>query len=319
MTIARVDTHHHIVPPAWARSLRETGYFGGQAVPDWSADLALDVMDQLSVATAITSVGCPGVFVKGDPGRTARLARAVNEFSADLARKHPGRFGFFASLPLPGVDDALAEIEHAFDVLGADGVILLTNVNGTYVGDPAWEPVMAELDRRGAVVFIHPTAPEGLPPVPGVPPFVVDFLLDTTRALVQLVRLGTLDRHCHLKVIASHAGGFLPYAAGRVAGLVEDADGRAMDRERVIATLRTMWFDTALSSARFTLPSLLELASPDRILFGSDWPYARGNHVHFTRELDESPLTPDLRSAINYGNAAALFPARLSGAKCSTG
>jgi len=312
MVIARIDTHHHVVPPVWADALRTLGYFGGQPAPAWSAQLALDVMGELQISTAITSVGRPGVYL-GDRAGTARLARSVNEFSAQLARDHPGRFGFFASLPLPDVDDSLAEIEHAFDVLGADGVIVLTNVAGTYLGDPAWEPVMAELALRGAVVFIHPTAPHGLPLLPGVPPFVADFLLDTTRALLNMVHHATLQRHPQLRVIASHAGGFLPYAAARIASLVDGANDLRPDRDEVLQVLRTLWFDTALSASRFTLPSLLAFARPERILYGSDWPYARGdNHRYFTDELDAYPLPQEVHLAINQTNAASLFPGRVS-------
>lgn len=78
-------------------------------------------------------------------------------------------------------------MDRAFGALGADGVILLANYDGTYLGDPVYDPLLSELDRRGAVVFVHPTAPPG-PGVPGVPPFTADFLLDTTRAALNLVR-----------------------------------------------------------------------------------------------------------------------------------
>ncbi len=303
----RIDTHHHIVPPVWVAALREQSYFGGQPVPAWSEQLALDVMDELGIATAVTSVGRPGVHL-GEAGRTARLAREVNEFSADLCRRYPQRFGFFASLPLPDVDAALAEVDHAFDHLGAAGVILLTNVDGRYVGDPEWFPVLAALAERNAVVFVHPTAPVG-PSVPGVAPFVADFLLDTTRAALNLVRHGVPRRLPQLRVILSHAGGFLPYSAFRIASLLEDADGTPVDRDDCLAQLRTFWFDTALSASPSTLPALLAFAGSDRVLYGSDWPYARGdNSQYFTAQLDAYPLDPQLRAGINADNARALLP-----------
>jgi len=306
MSAARIDTHHHIVPPVWAAALRAHSYFGGQPTPRWSAGLALDVMDQLDIATAVTSVGRPGVFL-GDTAEAVTLARAVNEFAADLARDHPGRFGFFASLPLPDIDASLVEIGYAFDELKANGVIMLSNIAGTYVGDPSWDPVMAELARREAVIFVHPTAPGG-PPVPGVPPFVADFLLDTTRAAVNLVRHGVIARYPSLRVILSHAGGFIPYAAARVASLAESADGRHLARDEFLDALRGFWFDTALSASPYTLPTLLSFARPDRVLFGSDWPYARGdNHRYFTDQLDQFPLDAATRTAINSANATALL------------
>lgn len=318
MTVGRIDTHHHIVPPVWADALRAHSYFGGQPTPAWNPQMALDVMDDLGIQTAIASIGRPGVAL-GDTHDNARLARAVNEYSAELARSHPGRFGFFASLPLPDVDASLLEIQHAMDDLGADGVILLTNVNGTYVGAPDWEPVMAELDRRKAVVFIHPTAPYGLPLVPGVPPFVTDFLLDTTRAALNLVRNGVVHRYSSLKIILSHAGGFVPYAAERVASLTDGAGNLELDRAGFLEALRGFWFDTALSAGHATLPSLLTFARPDRILFGSDWPYARGdNHEYFTAQLDSYPMDEATRSGINHGNAAALRPGRVNTSSTST-
>jgi predicted TIM-barrel fold metal-dependent hydrolase len=184
---------------------------------------------------------------------------------------------------------------------------MLSNVAGTYLGDPAWDPVMAELARREAVIFVHPTAPGG-PPVPGVPPFVADFLLDTTRAAVNLVRHGVTARYPSLRVILAHAGGFIPYAAARVASLAESADGRHLARDEFLDALRGFWFDTALSASPYTLPALLSFARPDRVLFGSDWPYARGdNHRYFTEQLDQYPLDAAARTAINSANAAALL------------
>lgn len=305
----RIDTHHHIVPPVWADALRARAYFGGQPIPDWSVAAALALMDELNIDVAVTSVGRPGVFF-GDVAQAARLARAANEFSAGMRREHPDRFGFFASLPLPDVSATLTEIAYAFDHLHADGVILLSNVAGQYVGDPELEPVMAELADRNAVVFIHPTDPAGAAGagVPGVPPFVADFLLDTTRAALNLVRHQVVTRYPNLRIILSHAGGFMPYAASRIASLTEGV-GAQISREEFVTALRTFYFDTALSAGPFVLPSLLAFAAPERVLFGSDWPYARGdNSQYFTAELDEYPLDEQLREAINRTNAQSLFP-----------
>lgn len=307
MSASRIDTHQHIVPPVWAQALRDHGYFGGQATPAWSPQAAVELMDELAIATGVVSVGRPGVAL-GDRAQAAALARQVNEFSAGLVRDRPGRFGFFASLPLPHVEDAVAEVGFAFDELGADGVILLANHDGVYLGDPHYEPVLRELDARGAVVFVHPTAPPG-PGVPGIPPFTADFLLDTTRAALNLVRHGVPRRMPGLRVILSHAGGFVPYAAHRMASLTSDADGRPLAREDVLADLRGFWYDTALSANPATLPALLAFADPARILFGSDWPYAGGDNAqYFTAQFDEYPFSAAQRAAISRDNALALFP-----------
>ena len=303
----RIDTHHHIVPPVWARALQEQSYFGGQATPLWSLTAALDTMDELSIATAIVSVGRPGVSF-GAHRESRSLSRAVNEFAAEMVRSYPDRFSFFASLPIADLDGSLAEIEYAIDVLHADGVILLTNHDGTYLGDPSLNRLMDELNQRKAVAFIHPTAPPG-PAVPGVPSFSADFLLDTTRATLNLVRHGAMSRWPDLRMILAHAGGFIPYAAHRIAALTEGAGGHQVTREGFLGDLRSFWYDTALSSGPATLAALLTFADPTRVLYGSDWPYARGdNSQYFTRELDEYPMDREARNRINTGNALSLWP-----------
>lgn len=302
----RIDTHHHIVPPFYASWLQSHGIqaAGGRLLPEWSVDGALDLMASAGIGSGIFSVSTPGVHL-GDDGEAREMARAANEFMADVVRSQsPGRFGFFAVLPLPEVDAAVTEARYALDVLGADGVMLLASVRGTYLGDPAWEPLMDELGRRGAVVFLHPSELQG-PEVPGIPPFAADFLLDTTRAAIHLAQSGVMERYPDMKIVLSHAGGFLPFAAERVARICSP-DG---SNEAGIARLRRFWFDTALSSSPYALPSLLAFADPGQITFGSDWPFApKERSLHFTTLLDNYPLTDAQRHAINCGNAERLFP-----------
>lgn len=307
MPTVRIDTHHHIVPPVWAQALQTSDYFGGQPTPAWSPDAAVHLMDELSIRTAIVSVGRPGVSFVG-PERAPALARQVNDYAAELCRSQPCRFGFFACLPLPDIPAAVSELEYALGTLNADGVILLTNYDGRYLGDPAFEPVMDALERHNAPVFIHPTAPPG-PGIAGVPPFSADFLLDTTRAALNLVRNGVVASRPGLRMILSHAGGFVPYAAHRIASLTDGANGHVSSRAEFIQDLRSFWYDTALSANSFTLPSLLEFADPSRILFGSDWPYARGDNAqYFTAQLDAYPLTDQQRQSIMHRNASRLIP-----------
>ncbi|WP_076998207.1 amidohydrolase family protein [Variovorax sp. KK3] len=300
----RIDTHQHIVPPAYAAWLDQQGMLaGGLPIPHWSAAGALDLMDSAGIAAGILSVSTPGVHL-GDDAQARAMARKVNEFAAQVSHDHPGRFGFFATLTLPDVDGALAEAAYALDELGADGVVLLTNVRGTYLGDAAIEPLMEELDRRRAVVFVHPSELP-TPPVPGIPPFVADFLLDTTRAGINMCRRGWMDRFPGARIILSHGGGFIPYAAERIARMCSP-DG---DPVKGIEQLRRFHFDTALSSSPYALPSLLAFADPQRITFGSDWPYApKERSLHFTRLFDEFALHHDVRAAIDRGNAEGLFP-----------
>jgi 6-methylsalicylate decarboxylase len=303
----KIDTHAHYVPPAYRRYLEEEGYFGGQATPDWSPEAALDEMSVLGVETSVLSVARPG-FWFGNADRAAGMARQVNEYVAELMRDHPGRFGLFAALPLPDVQRALREVEYAFDELHCDGVVLLANCEGVYLGDPGLDELMAELDRRDAVVFVHPNA---LPatPVPGVPVFVADFLLDTTRAALNMIRHGIVRRFPRLKIILSHGGGLLPYASHRIASLTPSADDGSIDRARFLADCATFYYDTALTASPHSMPSLLEFASEGHILYGSDWPYAReDNSEYFTAQLDAYPLDDDRRRSIERGAAERLIP-----------
>ena len=305
----RIDTHHHVVPPRYAAWLAGRGIdAGGRAIPEWTVPTALQLMDDAGVASAVLSVSTPGVHL-GDDAEARRWAREVNEFCAAVVAEQPRRFGFFATLTLPDVDGAIAEAAYALDVLKADGVVLLANVHGQYLGDAAFDPLMAALNERGAAVFVHPSHLPG-PDVPGIPAFAADFLLDTTRAALNIAKSGALERYPDLKIILSHAGGFVPYAAERMARVISP-DGQTPGG---LARLRKFWFDTALSSSPYALPALLAFADPARITFGSDWPYAPAERsLHFTRLLEDYPLTEAQRRAIDRGNAEALFPRLAAG------
>lgn len=300
----RIDTHQHMVPPAYGQWLKSKGSTaGGLPIPDWSVDGALGLMDAAGIATSILSVSTPGVFL-GDVTEARQQARAVNEYAAEVAQRHPGRFGFFASLSLPDVEGAINEARYALTELQADGVVILANVNGTYFGDASWMPLMEELNRHKTVVFVHPSILPA-PAVPGIPAFVADFLLDTTRAAILYAQSGALEQLPDLKVILSHAGGFVPYAAERIARICSP-DGQ---NEGGIARLRKYYFDTALSSSPYALPSLLAFADPTHITFGSDWPHAtQARSMHFARLLDDYPLSAEQRDAIHWRNAQNLFP-----------
>ncbi|AUG76134.1 amidohydrolase [Kitasatospora sp. MMS16-BH015] len=302
----RIDTHHHIVPPAYAKWLAARGITaGGMPLPAWSQAGALAAMDELAVRTAVLSVSMPGVHL-GDDDEARRMAREVNEYAAEQVKDRPDRFGLFATLTLPDVDGALAEAAYAFDVLGADGVVLLANSAGHYLGDRRFDPLMDELNRRAAVVFVHPSQ-LGAPPVEGIPPFLTDFLLDTTRAAVNLVHAEAPWRWPELKIVLSHGGGFVPYAAHRIAWTRTAAKPTP---ERVLEGLRSFWFDTALSTSPVALPSLRTFARPDRILFGTDWPYAPEHTVrHFAGAWSAwSDIDPGERAAVERGNAEAILP-----------
>ena len=301
----RIDTHSHIVPPAYREWLESEPGYPGPFV-DWSRRAALDFYDENGIAAGILSVSSPGVRLPGsdDATQTRRLARLVNDYSAEVVRSAPDRFGFFATLTLPDVDGAIAEARYALDELGADGVVLMTNADGVYLGDPAVAPLLDFLGERDCVVFAHPTVPVGARAA-GLSPGVVDFVADTVRCAVSLATGATFTRNPGLRVILSHGGGFLPYAALRIATMV--FPGR--DPREAVDELRHFYFDTALASGAYSMPSLLEFAKPSHLTFGTDWPYASAPQAAaFTDELDARELAPQLAAAINHRTAEQLFP-----------
>jgi 6-methylsalicylate decarboxylase len=308
-TTHRIDVHQHIVPPFWAKELpTHGGDPSGTVIPQWSPERAIDFMDSQEVATGILSLTAPSV-VGWDQSERREMARRVNEYTADLVAKRPDRFGHFATLPVPDVDGALRELEHALDTLRADGVILLANYAGTYLGDPAFEPIWTELDRRRAVVFVHPGQPP-LPTAAGIAGPLVDYPFDTTRTAVQLVLTGIVDRYPGARIILAHAGGFLPYASHRFAELARVFRSDAAHPADILASFQRFYFDTALSSGPAALPSLKAFAGSGRILFGSDFPYAPADvGASFTAKLDAyDGLTADEHRAISHGNTGTLFP-----------
>lgn len=301
----RIDTHSHVVPPDYASWLRAKGLTaGGLPIPRWDPESAMAVMDRHGIAAAVLSVSTPGVHLGAD-GEARSMARDVNDFAAQMVRDRPDRFGFFATLPLPDVHGALDELGRSFDELDADGVVLLANHGGVYLGDARFDPVFDELQRRRAVVFVHPAIPPGLAPLEGVPPFAADFLLDTTRAAANLARSGTLERCPDVRIILSHAGGFVPYAAYRLALTTVGPDRL----DHGVGLLRRFYFDIALSGSPTALAGLLAFTEPAHVTFGSDWPYASDRVVATMTELYERcELDDDGRAQIDHGTAASLFP-----------
>ena len=307
MSFSRIDVHQHLIPPFWAAALPSHGGDpSGWNSPQWSPDDAVSFMDSQEIATSIVSLTAPGIEGWAS-GERADAARRVNDYGADLARQRPDRFGYFATLALPDVDAALIEIARAFDELGADGVILHSNFDGVYLGHPSLEPVWKELDRRAAVVYIHPTTPK-ISVLPGVPGPIEDYPADTTRTAVDLIASGCITRHKSVKVILSHAGGFLPYAAMRFAELLHAAVAPERSVNELLLEMKEFYFDTALAG-HTGLPSLLAFAAPSHVLFGTDYPYAPVSVVKaFTGSLDAyDKFDRDQLVDIN-GAGRALFP-----------
>ncbi|WP_432172648.1 amidohydrolase family protein [Streptomyces sp. Tue6028] len=308
----RIDVHQHLIPAFYREELAEAGIgeAGGRALPEWTPESALELMDLLDTRTALLSVSTPGVGFLTDPGKAATLARRLNDFCADLSGEHPDRFGHFAVLPMPDAEAAAEEAARALDHLRADGVTLLANNRGTYLGTLGQDKLWSTLDERGAIVLVHP-AELPAPPVDGIPPFAADFLLDTTRAAYLLVRNGIVRTYPRIRFILSHAGGFVPYTSHRMALTLAGETGRSpLD---VLDDFRSFYFDTALSSSPAALPTLLAFARPGHVLFGSDWPFApTPAGQYFAAGLDTTVDTDTLH-AVNRTNAEALFPRLASG------
>jgi predicted TIM-barrel fold metal-dependent hydrolase len=265
-------------------------------------------MDKGGIETAVTSVSTPGVWF-GDVAQGRRLARACNEYAAQMAHDFPGRFGVFAVLPLPDLEGSLREIEYASDVLGADGFCLMTSYGDKWPGDPAFAAVFDELDRREAVVFFHPTVPAccvGL--VPDIPPAATEFLFDTTRAIASLIFSGTTSRCSKMRYVFSHGGGTLPYIVDRVIGVpMKKPQVAAKVQGAPLSHVRKFSYDIATVTNPIAVTALRQLVGISQLLYGSDEPFSSAEAMaEGFRRLD---LSPDEVDAIERGNALRLLPA----------
>ncbi|MFD3931919.1 amidohydrolase family protein [Streptomyces sp. NPDC058614] len=296
----RIDTHVHLStascpPPP-----------GMPAPPFVSAEALLGMIDRYSIDGAVLSPVAPGVFF-GDPADIGKRARLVNEEVAEAVRAHPNRFAGLMLLPLPDLHSALAELAYGFDVLGLDGVLLMTNYKGSYVGDPNWAPLYAELDRRGAYVFVHPTMP-GNGQALEHPPWLYEFPFDTTRAVTNLIYSGVAEDYPNIRWQIAHCGGTAPFLADRIGSLSERAPKLA---ERApagaVAYLSRFYYDTGLANNEYAYRGTRLVVSADRLVFGTDWP----NCPLPEEGSDPAPglgFLDDAERAALDANAAVLVP-----------
>ncbi len=269
-----IDVHAHYLPHSYRDALLAAGHDkpdGFPQLPDWSVEEHVAAMDRLGIATSLLSISSPGVYF-GDARSARDLAREMNEIGRRAVVDHAGRFGLFAVLPLPDVDAAIAEIAHCCDHLDVNGFALLTNVGGTYLGDPSWGPVFRELNRRQARVFIHPTSPVCWERTSfGRPRPMLEFFFDTTRAVVDLVLNGTVARYPDIELIIPHAGATLPMIVDRVSvfSRLLDVDA-SVDVLRDIARLH---YDLAGFPLPRQLDALLTITTLEHLHYGSDYPF----------------------------------------------
>jgi predicted TIM-barrel fold metal-dependent hydrolase len=273
----------------------------------WTPARAVEEMDKNGISTAITSLGLPGVWFEGQQ-KARSLARACNEYAAQMSKQYPERFGFFAAIPLPDREGSLQELGYALDGLKADGVGLFSSYGNQWLGDPAFAPVFEELNRRKAVVFVHPAVPQccdGL--MPGIPTSTIEFVFDTTRAITSLLVNGTFSRFPEIRFIFCHAGGTMPMLAARVNAFVKrHSDISQRVPKGAPFELKKLYYDVANSTNPSSISALTNLVPVSQMLFGSDFPYVPAAVT--ANGLDHLTMSrADLR-ALNHDNALRLFP-----------
>jgi len=303
--VARIDVHHHHTPPPYVAALTAKNIPG--PVRDWMPEKSLADMDQAGVATALTSITTPALRFLDDAGART-LARECNEYTARLVADSRGRFGMFAVMPMPSVEGTLQEIAYALDTLRADGIGLLTSYGDKWLGDPAFTPVLEELNRRRAVVYTHPTTANCCGNlIPDVPESIIEWGTDTTRTIASLVFSGAAARFHDVTLIFSHGGGTLPFLTERFLRLPQINKQLAPRVPRGVEhELKRFYYDTAQAAHPYALASLTRLIPVSQIVFGTDFPY-RTAAEHVKGLADYGFSASDLQ-AIERDNAARLMP-----------
>ena len=308
----RIDVHFHLIPKFYQDAVYEAGR--GPAIgrfPDWSPELALEIMDRFEIELSLTSLAQPGVHFL-PPATAKAMARRSNDYAAELNARWPKRFGAFGTVPMLDVGDAVSEIAYALDTLKFSGVSRFASYDGVFLGDARLDPVLAALNERDAVVFVHP----GVHPTNKLielpwPGFMMEYLFDTTRAVVNLMFGGGLERFPRIRYILPHAGGLVPYFSWRLSvSPMIDPRLPQLTQDDVFALLKRFWYDNALSCGAPTWGCLQHVASPDQIVFGSDWPFANALVTAAALATYEAlaALSPAERTAIDRGNALRLLP-----------
>jgi predicted TIM-barrel fold metal-dependent hydrolase len=307
----RVDMHHHIFPPFYVKAMEEQMRAGGFTPRPWTPAISIDMMDKHGIATAFFSpvqrLVMDSTSDRSEKGRN--LARQHNEYGAQLVKDYPGRFGHFATLPLPDSDGSLKEIEYSLDTLKADGIALWTSYMDKWLGDPSFFPVYEELNRRNAIVFVHParaTCCRNLPGQSGI----IEYDIDTARAIDSLLWNGTTSKFPNIRFIFSHSGGAFPALAARI---VDDYPKNRADKipNGVEYEIKKLYFDTAHAGWAPALDSLKDIVPVSQILYGSDAPI-RIYELTDNGLVEYAGFSENDWKAINRGNAERLFPRLVS-------
>ena len=297
----RIDCHAHVHPPAYRAAL------GPLPLPPTTLDGLQETMARHDIDAAVISVGPPGAFPGPDSDPVA-LARDANDGIAEIVRGQPHRFAGLATLPVNDLDAALAELDRCYDELGLDGVMLLSNVAGTYLGDPALEPLFAALDARAAYVFLHPGFPPHPLPLPH-PVWLYEFPFETVRAVSNLIYNGTLERHRRIRLQLSHLGGAAPFLAHRLGSLADrEPDQAAQAPAGALTYLSRLYYDTGLANNAPALAATRLITDDSHIVFGTDWPYAALPPGGGDPAPALDALGATTRADVEAANAAALVP-----------
>ncbi|HYR86128.1 MAG TPA: amidohydrolase family protein [Terriglobia bacterium] len=303
-TSIRIDIHHHIVPPSLLQALGPQRLAGASA--SWTPAKGLEALDQGGVSTGMTSIA-PAGDPFNDPSTAVRLCRECNEYAGRLAADHRGRFGVFASLPLPNIDGSLREIEYAFDTLKTDGIALFTSYGDKWLGDPAFNPVFEELNRRNAVVYTHPnTANCCRNLLPNVGDGAIEWGTDTTRAITQMIFGGAAARYPNVRMIFSHGGGTMPFLVERFAGMARSAQFAPKFPQGFGGAAAKFYYDTAQVANPAAMSALSKVVPVSQIVFGTDYPFRTpAEHVKGLKEC--GVFRPKDLQAIDQ-NALRLLP-----------
>ena len=313
-----IDLHHHIMPPdylaevrdmtiaSWRLAGRQESYLPARVL-EWSPQNTLAEMDKNGVATSIVSISAPGIWF-GNAQAARTLARNINEYGARLIRDYPGRFGLFATAPLPDTEGSLREIAYALDVLKADGIGLMTSYGDKWPGDPAYIPVFEELNRRKAVVYFHPSGPNCCRDlIPNVPYVLTELPHDTTRAITSLLFSGIFRRFSEIRFIFSHAGGTVPMLADRISQYSAQMKDLADQTPSGIEyELKRLYYEIASSANPAAMAALMKVVNTSHILFGSDYPYVPISHT--ADGITHLGLSGADLQAIGRDNAITLLP-----------
>lgn len=276
----RIDVHHHFIPPFHVEALMASGRRVGPAPPKWTPQMSLEEMDKSGIQASVLSIVQPGVLFGKNFEESRKLARQLNEYAATLVRDHPGRFGLFAAIAPPDVEGSLKEIAYAFDTLKADGIGLLTSYDGKYLGDASFVPIYEELNRRKAVIYVHPNTADccrGV--VPGIPPGSIEYATDSTRTIAHIVFSGMATRFPDIRWIFSHSGGTLPFLLGRFEQQ-QKVQKHAHLKDGTTHEFRKFYYELAQGNTPGQFAALLKMVPVAQLLYGTDYPFRDGAEVN---------------------------------------